>query len=174
MIEVKELGEPEHWTTEEPKLFWYEKEYVCEKTGCAEEELPDFPPGFPPGRHWHMGTFFMDFSRLPYRSEYGLRLALGLIQPKTTETSIDKEALKERVEIGTLIDAFCEGVRHYGDRIVARCPIHADRTASLSASKQKKLWHCFGCGEGGDAFSLIMKIKQCSFKEAVKILDSMV
>lgn len=174
MIEVKELGEAEHWTTEEPQLLWYEKEYICEKTGCPEEELPNFPPGFPPERHWHMGTFFMDFSRLPYRSEYGLKLLLGLVEPKNSGTGIDKEALKERVDIGTLIESFCEGIRHYGDRIVARCPLHADRTASLSASKQKKVWHCFGCGEGGDVISLVMKVKQCSFKDAIISLDAMV
>ncbi len=57
-----------------------------------------------------------------------------------------------------------------GNRLWWRCPLgtHEDRTPSFSveASKPGSYWHCFGCGESGDAAALVMKLRGMTFPEA--------
>ncbi|MDR1633718.1 MAG: DNA primase [Bifidobacteriaceae bacterium] len=50
------------------------------------------------------------------------------------------------------------------------CPFHDERTASFHVRPQVGLWHCFGCGEGGDAIAFLMKADALSFTEAVEYL----
>ncbi len=50
------------------------------------------------------------------------------------------------------------------------CPLHNEKTPSLRIDTDLQLWHCFGCGEGGDVFSFIMKTEDLSFPEAVRRL----
>lgn len=57
-----------------------------------------------------------------------------------------------------------------GNNYVGLCPFHNEKTPSFTVSKSKRLFHCFGCGEGGDAISFIMKIENLSFIDAVKFL----
>lgn len=54
----------------------------------------------------------------------------------------------------------------------AVCPFHNEDTPSFSVSERKQIWHCFGCGEGGDVISLVAKLHRCTPLEAVKRLDS--
>jgi hypothetical protein len=50
------------------------------------------------------------------------------------------------------------------------CPFHAEKTASLHLSNDR--WHCFGCNEGGDVISFVMKQNDMSFWGACKFIDS--
>ena len=50
---------------------------------------------------------------------------------------------------------------------VGRCPFHDDKSPSFSVTEDKQLYHCFGCGEGGDVISFLTKITNQSFSEAV-------
>ena len=50
------------------------------------------------------------------------------------------------------------------------CPIHNEKTPSLKIDPAVQLWHCFGCGEGGDVFGFVMKTEDMSFPEAVRRL----
>ena len=50
------------------------------------------------------------------------------------------------------------------------CPLHQEKTPSFKIDPSTQLWHCFGCGEGGDVFSFIMKTEDLSFPEAVRRL----
>jgi CHC2 zinc finger len=61
-------------------------------------------------------------------------------------------------------------LKAYGDRHKGLCPIHGDKTPSLSVSAERKLWYCFGCGEGGDAISFVQAHQSISFVKAVKYL----
>lgn len=63
-----------------------------------------------------------------------------------------------------------EPKRAGGGRKVVCCPFHHEKTPSLSIDVTKNLWHCFGCGEGGNGIGFIMKLKGYSFPEAVKYL----
>jgi DNA primase len=50
------------------------------------------------------------------------------------------------------------------------CPFHAEKTPSFMVNEEKQIFHCFGCGEGGDAFTFLMKAGHFSFPEAVEEL----
>ena len=53
---------------------------------------------------------------------------------------------------------------------VGLCPFHDEKTPSFSVRPALGVWHCFGCGEGGDVFAFIMKSQDLSFPEAVRYL----
>ena len=66
-----------------------------------------------------------------------------------------------------------------GERVVLRqkgrvfwgpCPFHQEKTPSFKVDPSTQLWHCFGCGEGGDVFKFLMKIESLDFPDAVKVL----
>ncbi len=81
----------------------------------------------------------------------------------------DVEAIKERVDLVSLVSRYVtltkSGSGHKG-----RCPFHKDDTPSFMVNGEKGLWHCFGCGEGGDVFGFLMKIEKLSFIEAAQRL----
>ncbi|MBC7329798.1 DNA primase [bacterium] len=61
-------------------------------------------------------------------------------------------------------------VKRAGRSYKALCPFHPDRNPSLMISEEKGLWHCFGCGAGGDVFSFVMKMENVDFMEAAKLV----
>jgi len=61
-------------------------------------------------------------------------------------------------------------LRLRGRKHVGLCPFHSEKTPSFTVDAEKGLYHCFGCGVGGDVFSLIMEKENLSFPEALKHL----
>jgi DNA primase len=61
-------------------------------------------------------------------------------------------------------------LRGAGSIFVGLCPFHSERTPSFSVSPKRKRYHCFGCGEGGDAVGFVMKREGLSFDDAVRRL----
>lgn len=76
------------------------------------------------------------------------------------------EEIKARVNIVDLIGRYVV-LKPAGKNYKARCPFHPDDTPSLMVSPEKGLWHCFGCGAGGDALGFVMRIERLSFQEAL-------
>ena len=83
------------------------------------------------------------------------------------------ELVKEGADIVKLIGGYCE-LKPRGRDFWCCCPFHKEKTPSLKVDSEKGAWHCFGCGEGGDAISFIMKMESLGFPEAVEKLASMV
>ncbi|HEK86748.1 MAG TPA: DNA primase [Candidatus Aminicenantes bacterium] len=57
-----------------------------------------------------------------------------------------------------------------GKKWVGLCPFHSEKDPSFTVDEEKQLFHCFGCGIGGDLFSLVMEKENMTFPEAVRLL----
>ncbi|HZO06372.1 MAG TPA: DNA primase [Solirubrobacterales bacterium] len=88
---------------------------------------------------------------------------MALISPE----SLDR--LKQTVDIVEVISAHTD-LRRQGTRMVGLCPFHEERTPSFSVDPQEKLYHCFGCGVGGDAIKFVEEKEGLGFAEAVELL----
>ncbi len=84
----------------------------------------------------------------------------------------EKDEIKSRVDIVSLFNHFGVKLVSKGKGFTARCPWHQDKDPSLSVDREKGLYHCFGCGESGDAFALVEKMKGVGFRDALKYLQS--
>jgi DNA primase len=83
------------------------------------------------------------------------------------------EAIRERVDIVEVVSEVV-ALRRKGSSHMGLCPFHQEKSPSFSVVQSKGIYHCFGCGEGGDAFSFLQKTRGCSFFEAVKELGERV
>lgn len=61
-------------------------------------------------------------------------------------------------------------LKRQGNGFVGLCPFHSEKTPSFTVNPERRSYHCFGCGEGGDAFDFLMKHGRMSFYEAVRDL----
>src|SRR5687767_6764007 len=61
-------------------------------------------------------------------------------------------------------------LRRAGGRYVGLCPFHEERTPSFSVNAEQKLYHCFGCSEGGDAIGFVQQTEALDFPAAVEFL----
>ena len=57
-----------------------------------------------------------------------------------------------------------------GTRMKGLCPFHQEKTPSFTVDSTRRLWHCFGCSQGGDAIDFLMRQETLSFTEAVERL----
>ena len=77
--------------------------------------------------------------------------------------------IQERLDIVELIADFVL-LRRAGRNFKANCPFHEERTPSFVVNPDKQIFHCFGCGVGGNAFSFLMKFEKKDFREVVEML----
>jgi DNA primase len=79
------------------------------------------------------------------------------------------ERVKQAADIVEVISAHTD-LRRQGMRWVGLCPFHEERTPSFSVDAQEKLYHCFGCGVGGDTIKFVEEKEGLGFAEAVELL----
>ena len=75
--------------------------------------------------------------------------------------------IKDRLDIVDVISKYVI-LKKSGGNYWGSCPFHNEKTPSFSVSPAKQIYKCFGCGEGGDVLSFLMKINNQSFHEVVK------
>ncbi|MDE7311487.1 MAG: DNA primase [Eubacterium sp.] len=83
------------------------------------------------------------------------------------------EELKEEVRSANdIVDVISGYVRlqKKGSSYVGLCPFHNEKTGSFHVSQNKQLYHCFGCGAGGDVFGFLMEYENYTFREAMEQL----
>ncbi len=79
------------------------------------------------------------------------------------------DEIKQRLDLAELIGEYVR-LKQVGANFKANCPFHNEKTPSFIVSPEKGIWHCFGCGKGGDHFSFIQNIEGVEFPEALRIL----
>lgn len=79
------------------------------------------------------------------------------------------EEIRARLDIVELISEYVE-LRKSGQNYKGLCPFHSEKTPSFMVSADKQIFHCFGCGIGGNSVSFIMKYENLSFREALRLL----
>ncbi len=83
------------------------------------------------------------------------------------------EDIKIKADIAAVVGRYVQ-LKKKGRNFTGLCPFHKEKTPSFIVSPEKNIYHCFGCGEGGNVFNFVMKVENVSFTEAVKILGEMV
>lgn len=79
------------------------------------------------------------------------------------------ELVKSKTDLVDLINGYVK-LAPAGTNWKCRCPFHAERTPSFMVSREKQVWHCFGCGRGGDAIAFVQEIEGMDFPEALRHL----
>ncbi len=79
------------------------------------------------------------------------------------------EEIKSRLNIVELIGTYVR-LEKSGAHYKACCPFHQERSPSFMVNEEKNMWHCFGCGKGGDAFAFVMEMEGLDFREALTLL----
>jgi DNA primase len=85
---------------------------------------------------------------------------------------IPEEKINEIRSRASMVEVISDFVslRKAGKNYLGLCPFHSERTPSFTVNEEKGIFHCFGCGAGGNIFSFLMRAHQLSFPEAVNFL----
>ena len=85
---------------------------------------------------------------------------------------IPQEIIDETKLRTSIVDLVSEYValKKAGRNYIGLCPFHKEKTPSFTVNSDKQIFYCFGCGEGGNAISFVMKINNMAFPEAVRML----
>lgn len=81
------------------------------------------------------------------------------------------EALKARLDVVDVVGSYVE-LKKAGANFKAPCPFHDEKTASFVVSPSKQIYHCFGCGAGGDSIRFVMEYEKLNYPEAIEKLAS--
>lgn len=126
---------------------------------------------------WNMAIDHLK-PKTPYNRLKRLQTMLFLLQKPSKKDNKGLEAYKamaisiERARNANMLDLYSwERLKKNYSRYVACCPLHGEKTPSFTIYTTNNSWYCFGCGEGGGPIDFIMKLKDCSFKDAVEILS---
>ncbi len=79
------------------------------------------------------------------------------------------DTIQERTDIVEVISRYVP-LKKAGRNYKAPCPFHHEKTPSFVVSPDKQIYHCFGCGAGGNVFSFLMKFENIEFPEVVEML----
>ncbi|MBQ8974122.1 MAG: DNA primase, partial [Oscillospiraceae bacterium] len=85
-----------------------------------------------------------------------------------SESFLDE--LIARNDIVDVVGGYVQLTKRSGSNMFGLCPFHNEKTPSFSVSRDKQIYHCFGCGKGGGVINFIMEIEGLSFREAVEFL----
>ena len=79
------------------------------------------------------------------------------------------DRVKQQADIVRVIGEYVR-LKKSGQNFTGLCPFHGEKTPSFAVHPVKQIFHCFGCGKGGDVFSFVMEMEKCQFPEAVRLV----
>lgn len=79
------------------------------------------------------------------------------------------EDILSRIDIVEIISGYIP-LKRAGRNFKANCPFHHEKTPSFLVSPDRQIYHCFGCGESGNAFKFLMRYERLEFPEAIEVL----
>lgn len=77
--------------------------------------------------------------------------------------------IREKVDIITFLSEFLT-LKKAGRNFKSTCPFHSEKSPSFVVSPDRQIWHCFGCGKGGDIYTFLMEYEHVEFPEALRTL----
>jgi len=81
----------------------------------------------------------------------------------------DTQSIKDKLDIVQVIQEYLP-LKKSGANWKAPCPFHREKSPSFMVHPEKQIFHCFGCGKGGDIFTFVQEIEGIDFPEALKLL----
>ena len=85
----------------------------------------------------------------------------------------DADQVKRRAVIVAIVSRYTR-LKSAGGQYIALCPFHSERHPSFYIEPLRKIFHCFGCGVGGDVFDFVMRAEKCDFRRALELATSFV
>jgi DNA primase len=79
------------------------------------------------------------------------------------------DKVKQQADIVRVVGEYLP-LKKAGQNYRGLCPFHAEKTPSFNVHATRQIYHCFGCGVGGDVFKFVMEMEKCQFPEAVRIV----
>lgn len=83
-----------------------------------------------------------------------------------TEPGGFADRVKTQADIVRVVGEYVR-LKKSGQNFMGLCPFHAEKSPSFAVHPVKQIYHCFGCGVGGDVYSFVMAVEKCDFREAV-------
>jgi len=77
------------------------------------------------------------------------------------------DKVKQQADIVRVVGEYVR-LKKSGQSLVGLCPFHSEKTPSFNVHPVRQIYHCFGCGVGGDVFKFVMEMDKCAFPEAVR------
>jgi DNA primase len=79
------------------------------------------------------------------------------------------EKVKQQADIVRVIGEYVR-LKKSGQNFTGLCPFHAEKSPSFAVHPVKQIYHCFGCGVGGDVFKFVMEVDKVAFPEAIRVV----
>src|SRR6202011_4576348 len=78
------------------------------------------------------------------------------------------DRVKQQADIVRIVGEYVQ-LKKAGQNFRGLCPFHSEKTPSFNVHPTRQIYHCFGCGKGGDVFSFVMEMEKCEFPDAIRI-----
>ena len=98
-------------------------------------------------------------------TEFDIHRETGMMRNGYPEELI--EEVRQKNDIVDVISRLYRSAEK-GSNYVCCCPFHSEKTPSFAVSRSRQIYKCFGCGEGGNVVTFVMKYENCTFPGSVK------